>query len=343
MEFKAIDLFSGAGGLTMGLKQAGFKVIAAVEFNPEAAASYVLNHRKTKMYLADICLLDPYEVMSDLKMKVGELDLLAGCPPCQGFSTHRTRRKILAVEDKRNDLIFKFMDYVRAFLPKTILVENVPALSTDVRMLKVLQELQELGFWIDEDSGKVENASQYGVPQRRKRMVLRASRFGKIPEPAVLNKNITVREAIGHLPIAGQSGDVLHDYPENRTSKVQDIIKMIPKNGGSRRELPREYWLPCHLKRPNSYNDVYGRMRWDDVAPTMTGGCTNPSKGRFLHPEENRAITMREAAILQSFPDNYQFCLDKGKDSVSLMIGNAIPPRLIKVHAGEFKRHLLGI
>src|SRR5690606_18933389 len=113
-----------------------------------------------------------------------------------------------------------------------------------------------------------------------------------------------------------------------------------PKNGGSRSDLPKELWLSCHLKRPGSYKDVYGRMAWSDVSPTITGGCISPSKGRFIHPEQDRAITLREAALLQTFPDNYKFSLRKGKDFAALMIGNALPPVLIHAHAKQFKAHL---
>ncbi|EGT3624740.1 DNA cytosine methyltransferase, partial [Morganella morganii] len=130
-------------------------------------------------------------------------------------------------------------------------------------------------------------------------------------------------------------------YIQNRTDKVLKIIENIPKDGGSRVDLPRDLWLPCHIKKPDGYKDVYGRMSWDKVSPTITGGCTNPSKGRFIHPEKNRAITLREAALLQTFPIDYKFSLDKGRDSVALMIGNALPPRFIYVHALKIKEHLI--
>jgi DNA (cytosine-5)-methyltransferase 1 len=124
---------------------------------------------------------------------------------------------------------------------------------------------------------------------------------------------------------------------------VKEIIALVPKNGGSRHEIPKEYWLECHKRREDGYKDVYGRMRWEDVAPTMTGGCHNPSKGRFIHPTENRAITLREAALLQTFPGDYEFSLEKGKESVALMIGNALPPEFIKQHAKEYLHHLMEV
>jgi DNA (cytosine-5)-methyltransferase 1 len=145
----------------------------------------------------------------------------------------------------------------------------------------------------------------------------------------------TVKKTIGSLPRAGKSGDPVHDMPENRTPRIKKIIRLIPKDGGSRGDLPEEFHLECH-KRCNGFKDVYGRMAWNDVAPTITSGCFNPSKGRFLHPVENRAITLREAALLQGFPCRYKFPITNSKSAVALMIGNALPPPLIAAHS---RRH----
>jgi len=342
-KFTAIDLFCGAGGLTVGLKQAGFDVLAGVEVDPVAAETYKMNHKGHHVYEKDIKKLCPYEVMKDLDMVSGQLDLLAGCPPCQGFSSHRTRNKSTSIDDERNDLVFEFLKYVEAFLPKTIMMENVPALAKDARMIKVANHLKRLGYHVNERSIQVKDASDYGVPQRRKRMILKVSRYGEISESKPTKNKKTVFDAIGHLLPAGVSGDQLHDYPENRTDKVCKIISLIPKDGGSRSDLPYEYWLPCHKKKPDSYRDVYGRMSWSDVAPTITGGCCNPSKGRFLHPEDNRAITLREAALLQTFPKKYKFSGGRGKEGISLMIGNALPPEFIRRQALEYRKHLISI
>jgi DNA (cytosine-5)-methyltransferase 1 len=336
----AIDLFCGAGGLTLGLKQAGFDVLAGVEINQLAAKTYALNHKKTKIYLNDIRELCPHQLMTDLGVRAGELDLLAGCPPCQGFSAQRTRNKSASVEDPRNDLIFELVRFVQVFLPKCVMFENVPALAKDGRISMVSNKLERLGYYIFDDSVQVADAADYGVPQRRKRMIFKASRVGKIECSEKVYARKTVRDAIGWMPPAGSSGDWLHDYPVNRSKKVNLMISMIPKNGGSRSDLPYEYWLPCHKRRPDGYLDVYGRMSWDTVAPTITGGCCNPSKGRFIHPEFDRAITLREAALLQSFPPKYKFSREGSKDAISLLIGNALPPEFIKCHALEFKRHL---
>ncbi|EHF12186.1 MULTISPECIES: DNA cytosine methyltransferase [Pseudomonas] len=336
----AIDLFCGAGGLTTGLKKAGFKVLAGFELDNTAAETYKSNHRKTRIFISDISRLNPTEVMAELKLEKGELDLLAGCPPCQGFSTHKTRNKSSSVEDERNNLIFSILEFIKTLEPKTIMIENVPGLAKDPRIEEFKSEIGLLGYKIDKNTIQVLDAADFGVPQRRKRMILQASRFGYISPPTPVKKRKTVKQAIGKLLSPGLSGDALHDLPFTRSKKVNEIIKNVPKDGGSRAQLPLRLWLPCHIKRPGSYRDVYGRMAWNDVSPTITGGCTNPSKGRFIHPEQDRAITLREAALLQTFPQNYKFSLKKGKDFTALMIGNALPPHLIYTHAKKYREHL---
>lgn len=143
---------------------------------------------------------------------------------------------------------------------------------------------------------------------------------------------VTVRQALRGLKRAGRSGDPLHDVPENRDERIIQLIKKIPKNGGSRTDLRRNQQLRCHRKC-DGFKDVYGRMHWNDVAPTITSRCVNPSKGRFLHPTANRAITLREAALLQSFPRPYFFDASAGKHTTATLIGNALPPEFVRRHA----------
>jgi len=336
----AIDLFCGAGGLTLGLKQAGFNVIAGVELNPVAAETYRLNHADINIYEKDIRHINPADVLEEANLKPGDLDLLAGCPPCQGFSSQRTRNKTSAEFDPRNDLIFEFFRFVKTMLPKTIMLENVPALAKNWRILKLKKDLEQLGYVVNDNSISIHDAADYGVPQRRRRLLFKASRLGIISDAPKTKEIMTVKEALSSLRPAGKSGDTLHDLGEDRSEIVKKRISLIPKNGGSRTDLPKEYWLECHKKNPGGYGDVYGRMRWEDVAPTITGGCHNPSKGRFIHPELDRAITLREAALLQTFPMSYQFSLAHGKDAVALMIGNALPPKFIEVHAREYADHI---
>lgn len=338
--FTALDLFCGAGGLTCGLKMAGFDVLAGVELNAVAAETYRTNYPDHKLYEADITTLSPESVMTELGLKKGELDLLAGCPPCQGFSSHRTRNKASSVDDSRNELAFEFLRFVETFLPKTVMMENVPALAKDHRINIIIERLTKLGYIVNDDTVSIKDCSDYDVPQRRKRMILIASRLGIIEHPKKSEKKITVRDAIGGMENNFDSIDPLHNSLSKRSEKVMMIIKSVPKDGGSRSQIPYSLWLDCHKKNPNSYRDVYGRMSWDNVAPTITGGCVNPSKGRFIHPSEDRTITLREAALIQSFPSDYYFSMRRGKESAALMIGNALPPKFIMKHALEFIKHL---
>jgi DNA (cytosine-5)-methyltransferase 1 len=229
---------------------------------------------------------------------------------------------------------------VKALLPKAVMMENVPALSKNGRIKIFKKKLETLGYDLG-GTPLILNTADYGVPQRRRRMILVCSRVGRVDLPNPQGERITVRQTIGKLPLPGTSGDPLHDLKEKRDARILKMIKLVPKNGGSRMDLPKRFHLPCHQKYPEGFKDVYGRMSWDNVAPTITGGCISPSKGRFLHPSQNRSITLREAALLQSFPPNYYFSLGKGKQGVALMIGNALPPTFIKRHALAIKRALI--
>ncbi len=335
----SIDLFAGAGGLSSGLVSEGFRVVAAVELDPVAAKSYALNHQRTKIISDDIRNLTGPLLLRQANIAYGELDLLTGCPPCQGFSTLRTKRKDKSIDDPRNDLIDEILRLVRSIRPRAVIVENVPGLADNIRFSNFRNGLRRSGY---KSEYKILNASDFGVPQRRKRLVLVAFRDRDLP----LNwssypcKKSTVRDAIGHLALAGSSGDILHDIPERRTEAMMKRIQATPKDGGSRRDIPTSLQCPCHMRKGRGFFDVYGRMAWDSVAPTITSGCSNPSKGRFLHPEENRAITLREAALLQTFPPDYQFCLERGKAHVARQIGNAFPPKLIRPIAKVIKHEL---
>lgn len=326
---KAIDLFCGCGGLTLGLKQAGFEVIGAVDNNNLAVKTYKANHPEVNVWERDIKELTVGWVKRKLGLRKGELDLLAGCPPCQGFSTMRTLNGGKKIRDGRNKLILKFQRFVEELLPKAVMMENVPGLRKNKLFKKFCKKLKDLGYTINHD---VLNAADYAVPQRRRRLILLASRNGKIEFAKKAKCKRSVFDAIGNLERAGSSGDKLHDLPENRSEKVKRLIQGIPKNGGSRNDLPKRYRLECH-KKCNGFKDVYGRMAWEKPAPTITSGCTNPSKGRFLHPEEDRAITLREAALLQTFSKRYNFNADIGKGKISEQIGNALPPEFIKRHS----------
>lgn len=332
----AIDLFSGCGGLSLGLQNAGYRVIAAVENEPIAGATYQKNHPSTLLLQRDIRSLRPAYLRKRLGMERGQLDLLAGCPPCQGFSRLWTMNGSYRSDDPINDLVFEFTKFVKAFMPKAIMMENVPALANDHRLARLNRSLRHLGYLAE---ARVCDATDYGVPQRRRRMILVALR-GRHPVFAqARSATTTVREAIAGLHEPGQGSDPLHDYPVVRSASVMRRIKSIPKDGGSRSDLPSEEQLKCHVQA-NGFYDVYGRMAWRAPSPTITGGCINPSKGRFLHPTQDRAITLREAALLQGFPRDYYFDMSRGRYHAAQMIGNAFPPHFAEHHARRIKRAL---
>lgn len=328
---RAVDLFSGCGGMTLGLRQAGYTVIGAVEIDSLAVRTYEANHKGVEVRHEDIRNVNASEFKAELGLKTNDLDLLVACPPCQGYSSVRTRNGSLEVSDPRNDLIFEVTRFVRELRPKAVMLENVPALATDHRMEQFCSQLYEMGY---QPTIMIVDAAKFGVPQRRRRMVLIAINgvSATFPEPS--DETLTVRHAIGSLPTPKNSRDRLHRLKESHNHKVTEIIANIPHDGGSRSALREELQLECH-KNSTGFKDVYGRMAWDKPAPTITGGCFNPSKGRFLHPDQNRAISMREAALLQGFPRRYRFCLDRGKIAAAEMIGNALPPELVRRHAAK--------
>ncbi|WP_019501539.1 DNA cytosine methyltransferase [Pseudanabaena sp. PCC 6802] len=334
----SIDVFAGAGGLSYGLTVEGFKVVAAVEIDPTSAKSYNLNHPHTNVIVNDIRQVSGSQLLKQAGLAPGELDLLTGCPPCQAFSTLRTRRRIQQLNDPSKELIIEMLRLVRSMRPRAVIVENVPGLAGDKRFADFLIGLKQAGY---QSTYAVLNASDFGVPQRRKRLILIALKGREIPPgwSSYHCEGRTVRDAISHLAPAGTSGDILHDIPENRTPAMMSRIRATPKNGGSRSDIPSELQCACH-ERIDGFKDVYSRMAWDDVSPTITSGCNNPSRGRFLHPEENRAITLREAALLQAFPQCYQFCLDRGKEHVASQIGNAFPPDMIRPIARVIRHEL---
>ncbi len=325
----AIDLFAGCGGLSLGLKQARFTVVGAVEVDPLAAKTYRRNHRRTVLWERDIRRLAARTVLERLGLKKGQLDLLAGCPPCQGFSAVRTLNGKRRAVGPNANLVIHFLRFVRVLRPKAVLLENVPALASNWRLKRFKASLRSLGYQLHVE---IRDAQEFGVPQRRRRMILLAhigDKPGSVPALAVRN---TVRGSIQGLAPHGRSGDPCHDLPEKRSNHMKELIRAIPKNGGSRKDAGSKFLLNCH-RQTEGFKDVYGRMAWDRVAPTITGGCVNPSKGRFLHPSQNRAITLREAALLQGFPASYYFALEGGKFAAAQMIGNAFPPGFARAQA----------
>lgn len=334
----AIDLFSGAGGMTQGLKDAGFLVVAGVEVDSLAAETYGLNHPEVELLHEDIRTVNGAALLA--RAGVASIDLLAGCPPCQGFSSLTTLNGHRGTSDSRNDLVLEYGRLVAETKPSAVLMENVPGLASDARMHLLIEMLEGLGYTVHEGV-RILNAADFGVPQRRRRLVMLAGRHTTISFPLPNPDLRTVKQAIGHLRPAGKSGDKLHDLPERRSERVRQLIAAIPRDGGSRLDLGNDQQLACHTGF-DGFKDVYGRLSWDSPAPTITSGCFNPSKGRFLHPIEDRAITMREAALLQTFPHSYKFSLQRGKTGVASMIGNALPPMFVAAHARAALEALMG-
>ncbi len=336
MELLSIDIFSGIGGLSEGMHQADFKTELAFEIDEIASKAYQLNHPDTTVIVNDISKVSIASIKRNLNGK--KIHLLAGCPPCQGFSSIRRLNRIEAVSDDRNSLIMEYVRLVKALKPLTIMMENVPGLIHYDLFKKSLDILRnELKYHVDY---KIVNVKNYGVPQNRKRLVLVGSLLGEIYVAKPIKEKKTVRDTIGNLPLPEQSSDPLHKIFPKHTPKVQERIALTPKDGGSRKDLPEKYTLKCHKGDNIGFNDVYGRLRWDDYSTTITGGCLNSSKGRFLHPEQNRNISAREAALLQSFPPDYIFPVDAPKSSIALMIGNALPPKFSYYQSLNIKNHL---
>jgi DNA (cytosine-5)-methyltransferase 1 len=335
MNYTAIDLFSGCGGLSEGMVKAGFDVKIAVDNNVDAIATYKINHPQTEIFEKDIRKVK-LAIVAD-KLNNGCLHLLAGCPPCQGFSSVRRLNKKRNAYDQRNSLILEYYRFVRRLRPLTIMLENVPGLINYYLFKRMIIRLKNLGYNLKYE---VVNIKDYGVPQRRRRLVMVGSLLGEINIAESLERKVTVRDAIGDLESVDSTHDPLHGIYAKHRKNIQEMIELIPRNGGSRKDLPDRYILNCHKQENVGFNDIYGRLRWEDYSTTITGGCLNPSKGRFLHPQENRCITAREAALLQSFPRSYKFPANITKTSLALLIGNALPPKFSYIQCRNIKEHL---
>jgi DNA (cytosine-5)-methyltransferase 1 len=326
----AIDLCSGPGGVTTGYKAAGIRVLAAVDIDEDARATYAANHSEVTLLSDDLGELNPAVLMEKASVKPRELDILTACVPCQTFSSlARERRE----RDPRNRLVLAVTRFVKALQPRAVVMENVPELRNNRRFALLVGRLRRLGYgvWFD-----VVDAADFGVPQRRRRLVLIALKGrgdDEVPGlarkhhlPRSLRRRRTVREVLRLVRLRAQRDALARprvDYPP----RVAKRIAAIPTNGGSRSSLTGKLRLKCHKKvGTRGATSSYGRMRYDDVAPTLTTRCVTPACGRFIHPRANRAITLREAACLQTFPLDYVF--KGGTMAVQAQIGNAVPPRL---------------
>lgn len=366
IKYEAIDIFSGCGGVSCGLSLAGFKVKSAVEIEKHAVDTY-LGYRplnNVNVLNEDICNLSGEQILKAANIKKDDIYLFAGCPPCQNFSRQNPLNKN-KTDAERKKLLFEFLRLIEEILPPFILMENVPGIKTDFNNAILSEFLERLRqhYYVKEN---VLNAADYGVPQARKRFVLHAVRNDineelksngfsfDLPRATHdkkasngLKKWKTVKEAIGDLP-AIKAGEEYKDdgnIHNHKCAGLSDInlkrIKAIRKNGGSRDGLPKDLILECHKKKDKNGNvfsghgDVYGIMDPDKPAPTITGGCLCYSKGRYGHYSQDRAISIREAARLQTFPDDFIF--SNSLTDSALQIGNAVPIDLVKASGEVFR------
>ena len=327
----AIDCFAGAGGLSLGLEQAGFDVRAAFDFSPQAVATYNhnLGHHATVALAQDLSARDLLELGG---IKSGNVSLVAGGPPCQGFSLQRRGGD----EDERNNLVFEYLRLIRELEPELFLMENVENIQ-GARGRGILSDLlaraSEAGYYT---SIKVLDAADFGVAQHRRRAFIVGERSDKPPTfsfPTRTHSSSdwkTVREAIGDLPTPSLNSDIISNHVPDNISDLNRIrISHVPEGGG-REDIPEPLRLPCHRVSvaKAGHRGVYGRLTWSEPAGTITTKCNSFTRGRFAHPSEDRNITMREAARLQGFPDNFAFL--GAKVPVAHQIGNAVPPPLAR-------------
>ena len=329
---KAIDLFCGAGGLTRGLSEAGWEVIAGVDVDTHVAETYRRNNPGTKFIAADVRSIRARDTLALLGRTEPKDLLLAGCAPCQPFSKQNRHRGGKRHRDAT--LLREFSRLVKELKPGLVLMENVPGAATlpgFSSYRRFLRTLEDHGYNYSHD---VLNASDFGVPQHRRRLVVLASQHGDagLPTPeAGAAQETTVRRSIGGYPPIG-AGERHASLPNHEASPLSarnlERLRATPADGGGRQDWPAHLTLRCHERAGRGFNDVYGRMWWDRTAPTLTGKCNSLSNGRFGHPEQDRAISLREAAALQTFPDDYEF--DGFRSHIAKWIGNAVPVSFAK-------------
>jgi DNA (cytosine-5)-methyltransferase 1 len=325
---EVVDLFCGVGALSHGLKRAGLKIVAGYDLDARCKHAFEKNN-DAEFFARDVAKLTAQEIRSHYSGKAPSV--LAGCAPCQPFSTYKQRYD----EDPRWNLIANFADIAVEIAPDFVTMENVPALLKYKKGLvfdRFCSRLRNAGYQVESTIAKCE---EFGVPQKRRRLVVIASKSASlIPLTPTHKSFLSVRDVICNLPklAAGESdpSDPLHTAASLSKMNLRRIRYSIP--GGTWRDWPQELLATCH-RRPTgkTYTGVYARMLWDEPSPTITTQCYGYGNGRFGHPEQNRAISLREAAILQSFPDDYSFLPPNERFSFSecgRWIGNAVPVKL---------------
>lgn len=339
MSIVAVDLFCGVGGLTHGLQQSGIDVIAGYDIDENCRLPFEANNN-AKFINKSITDLQTIELQSHFKES--DIKLLAGCAPCQPFSNYTQGRP----RDERWGLLSHFSRLASELRPDIITMENVPELIKHEIFFEFIKSLTDQGYSVWHN---IVYCPDYGIAQKRKRLVILASRLGAIsliPPTHKKDQYLTLNDVIGALPklASGKvdSNDVLH-----RAAGLSEVnLKRIKasKPGGTWKDWPEELLANCHKKSTGKkYTSVYGRMHWDELSPTVTTQCYNYGSGRYGHPSQNRAMSLREAALIQSFPQDYKFT-DNLKSysmaSVAKMIGNAVPVNLAKAIGDSINQHI---
>ena len=346
MRTSAIDLFCGIGGLSYGLQKAGIEVVAGIDLDETCQYAYEENV-KTDFILKDISKVRGTEIKKAYWSNKDEITILAGCAPCQPFSTHANKIKT----DKRTKkwrLIREFKRLIEETSPDIVTMENVPNLANQKIFKDFVSFLKQNGYFVSHSNVY---CPDYGIPQKRRRLVLLASKYGEIsliPKTHSEEDYVKLKDVIGHLPPV-KAGEVSQSDPLHRSINLSEInLKRIraSKPNGTWLDWDEELRLACHKKSTgNTYKSVYGRMSWDEPSSTITTQFHNYGTGRFGHPTQNRALTIREGAILQTFPIDYQFYKDEKEIYIRKLgthIGNAVPVELGVVIGKSILAHLEG-
>lgn len=334
---RAVDLFCGAGGLSLGLENAGIRTAFALDHDRHACETFRSNLGGA-VRCGPLSDYPPERILAESGLDVGDAFVVCGGPPCQGFSVQRRG----PMEDDRNSLVGEFARVAVALAPKFVLMENVPTLL-GARGREHVESFVEIVTRAGYDhAATVLTASEYGVPQNRRRAFVVAwdrERVSGFAFPPPTGPVRTVRDAIADLPPPPADYTDHPDFPNHKRVKMSAVnlerISHVPEGGG-RLDVPEHLQLPCHRNAGgHRHLDVYGRMTWDEPAPTITAMFDNFTRGRFAHPEQDRSVTGREGARLQSFPDDFVF--EGPKKEVARQIGNAVPP-LLAEHLGRALR-----
>jgi len=336
--YKIIDLFSGAGGLTHGFVQTGFQPVLAVEKEPDFAATYAAN------FGDHVIAKDIADIVDGGGIDVAA-DVVLGGPPCQGFSNLTGNR----ANDPRRAMWRFFMDVVESTDCKVFVCENVPNLLTSPEGHAIINRARQLGFHVGDDSFGILKASDFGVPQNRRRAIIIGSKLGPISLPDSTRKRMTVREAFAGIPLVPTHRELLKNpatgpdlhIARNPTELSLKRYRLIPP-GGNRFDLQRlapELTPACWIRKTKGGTDLFGRLDWD-IPARCTIRCEfyKPEKGRYLHPSQDRPITHWEAARLQTFPDTFKWCGTKIR--IAIQIGNAVPPLFSRALAAHIMKHL---